>query len=490
MQCNDECCESRDGKRKWKTNALTAKSKEKSAKLNGDLTDEERKRPKHKPDVSDDKVIASQDNTTQEHNVENEEKVIVDDLIDEERKRPKPKPDVLDDKVITSQDNTDSITQASNVENAENGISDDLIDEERKRPKHKTNALDDKAITSQDTTQAHNEEDAENAIANDITDEGKKWPEHKPNVLDDKVITSHDDTYNITQASNVENEKNVIADNLFDEERKRPKDETSVLDDKMITSQDTAQAHDIKDAENIIIALKKKIKSLQIRLKKKRRPEEHNQLDKLLNDSIGSNEDYNSATSNETELSSYDEKDNDRYDQGRNQSTTTSHNLINDDDQEPSNSHDEGELHNGLENDTRTAMNESSYNEENNVSITNNDKEPGVEIDALINEENKISPTQNPTVQITNEIIDDKEKLNKNSVVDMDDLDEKIAQEPDEDESRSRSILTEPPSELGLDSLKDTAIDPTEELLNEEAIDDAGKFGRKRNFIRKRKKPH
>ena len=490
MQCNDECCESRDGKRKWKTNALAAKAKEKSGKLNSYLTGEERKRPKHKPDVLDDKVITSQDNTTQEYNVENVEKVIADDLIDGGSKPPKPKPVVLHDKVITSYDNTDSITQASNVENGENGILEDIIDEDRKRPTHKTDALDEKAITSQDnTTQANNEEDAENFIAYNLTDGGRKGPKYKSNVLDDKVTTSHDNTDNITQKSDVENEGND-ADNLFDKERKRPKGKTSVLDDKVTTSQDTAQAHNIEDAENVIATLKKKIESLQIRLKKKNRPKEHNQLDKLLNDSIESNEDYNSITSNETELSSYDEKDYDRYDQGKNESTTTSHDLINDDDQEPTNSQDEGELHNTLENDSRITLNESSYNEESNVSITNNDKEAGVEIDGLIKEENKINPTQSPTFQITNEIIDDKEKLNEKSVVDMDDLDEKTAQEPNEDESKSESIVNEPPSELELNSLKDSAIDPTEELLNEEAIYDAGKFGRKRNFIRKRKKPH
>lgn len=312
MQCNDECCESRDGKRKWKSNAMTAMMKEKFGKLN-----------------------------------------------------------------------------------------DDLIDEER------------------------------------------KWPKHKPNVLDDKVTASHDNT---------------------------------------------SQTNNVEDAENVIAALKKKIKSLQIRLKKKNQPEEHNQLDKLLNDSVESNEDYNSTTLNETELSSFDEKDNDRYDQGKNESTTTSPDLI-DDDQEPSN-FDEGVLYNELGNDTSTTMNESSYNEENNVSISNNDKEPGVENDALINEENKINTTQSPSVQIKNEVVDDKEKLNENPAIDMDDLGEKTAQESNEDERRSGNIETEPPSELGLYSLKDSAIDPTEELLDEEGIDDVGKFGRKRNLIRKQKKSH
>ena len=485
MQCNDECCESRDGKRKWKTNALISKAKEKSGKLNGDLAGEERKRPKPKPDVLDDKVIASEDSNT--HNAEK----AADELIDEERTPPKPEPDGLDDKVITSHDNTDSITQARYVENAENGSSEDIINEDKKRPTHKPNALDEKAITSQDnTTQENNDEDAENDIAYNSTDGERKWPKHKANVLDDKVTTSRQNTDNITQTNHVENEGNDRADNPYDEERKRPKDKTNVLDDKVIPSQDTTQAHNIEDAKNIIAALKKKIESLQIRLKKKNRPKEHNQLDTLLNDSIESNEDYNSTTSNETELSSYDEKDYDRYDQGKNESTTATQDLINDDDQEPTNSRDEEELHHALENDTRISLNESSYNEENNVSITNSAKEPGVEIDGLINGVNKINPTQSPTFRISNEIIDDKEKLNEISVVDMDDLDEKTAQEPNEDESRSGSIVNEPPSELGLSSLKDSAIDPTEELLNEEGIDDAGKFGGKRNFIRKRKKPH
>ena len=490
MQCNDECCESRDGKRKWKTNALTAKTKEKFGKVNDDLTDEERKRPKDKPNVLDDKVMESQENTTKAHNAEDAENAISGDLIDEERKRPKHKPDILDDKVKTSQNNTDSITQASKEENAENDISEDSIDDKRKRPTHKTNALGDKAITFQDnTTQAHYEEDAENVIVDNMTDEGRKRPKQKPNVLEDKVKAFHGNTENIAPASKVENEENVSGDNLFDEERKRPKDKPSVSDDKVITSQGSTQAHNVEDAENIIAALKKKIKSLQIRLKEKSRPEEHNQLDELLNDSIESNEDYNNSTVNKTELSSYYEKDNNRYDQGKNQSKAASYDLINDDDQEPSN-FDEGELHNALENSTRTTFNESSYNEENSPSITNNDKEPGVENDALISEENRIYPTQSSSVQITDEVIDDKEKLNKNPAFDIDDLEEKTAQESNEDDSRRENNETETPSELGLYSLKDSAIDPTEELLDEEAIDDADKFGRKRNLIRKHKKPH
>ena len=487
MQCNDECCESRNGKRKWKTNALTAKTKEKFGKVNDDLTDQERKLPKDKPNVLDDKVMESQENTTKAHNAEDAENVISDHLIDEERKGPKHKPDVLDDRVKTSQDNTDSITQASKEENAENGISENFIDEKRKRPTHKANALDDKAMTSQDnTTQAHYEEDAENVIVDDMTDEGRKRLQHKPDL---KVTASHGNTGNIAQASNVENEENVIGDNPFDEEQKRPKDKPSVSDDKVITSQGSTQAHNVEDVENIIAALKKKIKSLQIRLKNKSHAEEQNQLDKLLNDSIESNEVYNNTTVNETELPSYDEKDNDRYDQGKKQSTTTSHDLINDDDQEPSN-FDEGELHNALENNTRNTLNESSYNEENSASITNNDKEPGVENDALISEENRIYPTQSSSVQITDEVINDNEKSNKNPAIDIDDLDEKTAQESNEDESRSENNETEAPSELGLYSLKDSAIDPTEELLDEEAIDDASKFGRRRNLIREHKKPH
>lgn len=43
-----------------------------------------------------------------------------------------------------------------------------------------------------------------------------------------------------------------------------------------------------------------------------------------------------------------------------------------------------------LENNVRVILNESSYNEENSVSIINNDKEFGVEYDVLINDENRI----------------------------------------------------------------------------------------------------
>lgn len=43
-----------------------------------------------------------------------------------------------------------------------------------------------------------------------------------------------------------------------------------------------------------------------------------------------------------------------------------------------------------LENNIRVILNESSYSEENSVSIINNDKELGVEYDVLINDENRI----------------------------------------------------------------------------------------------------
>ena len=42
----------------------------------------------------------------------------------------------------------------------------------------------------------------------------------------------------------------------------------------------------------------------------------------------------------------------------------------------------------------------------------------------------------------------------------------------------------------GLLSLQDSALDPTEEILNEEGIDDVGNFGRKRNFIHRTKSSH
>lgn len=43
-----------------------------------------------------------------------------------------------------------------------------------------------------------------------------------------------------------------------------------------------------------------------------------------------------------------------------------------------------------MENNIRVILNESSYNEENSVSIINNDKELGIEYDVLINDENRI----------------------------------------------------------------------------------------------------
>jgi len=531
MQCNDECCESRDGKRKWKTKGLTDKTKEKFGSLNDDLIEEERKRPTDKPNFSDDKVVTFQDNTdntTRASNGENANNVISDDRIDEERKRPKHKPNALDDKVLTSQD---SIAQAYSVEDTENVIADDLIEKEWKRPTHKPNALDDKVLTSQDSiAQAYSVEGTKNVSGDDLIEKEWKRPTHKPNALDDKVLTSQDsiaqahsveDTKNVSgddliekewkrpthktnalgekvltsqdsiaQAHSVEDTENVIADDLIEKEWKRPSHKPNALGDKVIASKDNAtQAHTVEEAENIIAALKKTIKSLQIRLKEKIRPEVNSQLDKLLNDSVESNEDYNSTTLNKTELSSYKENINDKYGRGKNESTTTSHDLIDDDDQEPRNL-DKGGLNNALENDARTTMNKSSFNKESSASITNNGKEPGVEYDTLINEESEINPTLSPSVQITNEIIHDKEKLNKNLATDMEDHDEKNAQEANEEESRSGNNETEAPSELGLYSLRDSAIDPTEELLDEEAIDDVGKFGRKRNLIRKHKKSH
>ena len=347
--------------------------------------------------------------------------------------------------------------------------------------------MDDKVLTSQDSiAQAYSVEDTENVSGDGLIKKEWKRPTHKPNALDDKVLTSQD---SIAQAHSVEDTENVITDDLIEKEWKRPSHKPNALGDKVIVSQDNAtQAHTVEEAENIISALKKTIKSLEIRLKEKNRSKVNNQLDKLFNDSVESNEDYNSTTLNGTELSSYEENKKDKYDQGKNESTTTSHDLIDDYDQEPN--FDKGGLNNALENDARTTMNKSSFNEESSPSITNNGKEPGIEYDALINEESKINPIRSPSVQDTNEIIPDKEKLNKNLATDFDDHDEKTAQETNEDESRSGNNEIEAPSELGLYSLRDSAIDPTEELLDEEAIDDAGKFGRKRNLIRKHKKSH
>lgn len=274
---------------------------------------------------------------------------------------------------------------------------------------------------------------------------------------------------------------------LIEEERKRPKHEPDDLEDKAIDSQhNTTETHNTVETENVIAALKKKIKSLQIRLKKKTQPKQHNQLDKFTNDSIETNDDYYSTNSNKTELSSYDEKDNDRYEKERNESTTTAHDLI-DDDPEPS-SFDEEDSYNGLKNDTITTTNGSEYNQEESIVITNNDKEPGVQNDSPIGEENTIKTTQQPSVQVTNELFDEKEKSNKNASKGINELGDKVVEEGNMEEPKNVNSEIEPPSERGLYSLQDTAVDPTEELLDEEGIDDVGKFGRKRNLILKKKK--
>lgn len=279
-----------------------------------------------------------------------------------------------------------------------------------------------------------------------------------------------------------------LNDDLIEEERKQPKHEPDDLEDKAIDSQHkTTETHDNVEEENIIAALKKKIKSLQIRLKKKTQPKQHNHLDKFTNDSIETNDNYYSTNSNKTELSSYDEKDSDGYDQEKNESTTTAHDLINDD-PEPSSFDEEDSAYNGLKNDTSITTNGSEYNQEESIGITNNDKETGAQNDSPINEENTIKTTQRPSVQVTNELYDEKEKSKKNASSDINELGDKSVEEDNVKETKNVNSENDPPSERGLYSLQDSAIDPTEELLDEEGIDDVGKFGRKRNLILKKKK--
>lgn len=355
-----------------------------------------------------------------------------------------------------------------------------------------------------------------------------------------------------------------INDDLDEEERKRPKPEPDDLNGKAMDSPDntTGTHNNVEEAEDVIANLKKKIKTLQIRLKKKNQPKQHNQLDKLTTDSIETNDDY---TSDKTELLSYDEKDNDRYDQEKNQSTTTTHDLINDypepntldeedtnngptndtssilndkltsdsietnydynrtntnktellsydekgndrydqeknestttahdlinDDSGPRTLDDEEDTNNGPKNDTTTILNGSEYKQEDSIGITNNDNKPAVQNNSTINEENTIETAQHPSVQITNELFDEKKKPNKKTSVDTNEREDKIVEEGSMKETKSMNSEIDPPSERGLYSLQDSAIDPTEEMLDEEGIDDVGKFGRKRNLILKKKKP-
>ena len=275
---------------------------------------------------------------------------------------------------------------------------------------------------------------------------------------------------------------------LIEEETKETRNKSDDLDDKAKDSQhNTTETDNVEDEKIVIANLKKRIKSLQSRLKKKNQAKQHNRLDNLTNDSIESNDVYYRNTSHKTELSSYDENRNDLYRQERNKSTTNAHDLI-DDEPEPSTSDDEEVLYNETKNVTSTSVNGSEYNQEYSIALTNNVKEPGFRNGSLINEENTVKTTPQPSVQVTNELYDEKEKSIKNTSSDTDELGDKNAEEDDMKETKTADSESEPPSERGLYSLQDSAIDPTEELLDEEEIDDVGKFGRKRNMIFKKKK--
>lgn len=327
------------------------------------------------------------------------------------------------------------------------------IGDERKRPKQKPGDLDDihsKAIDLQhNTTETHT-----NAITammkgdfgkpNPVIDVERKRPKHKPGHLDDIYSKAIDLQHNITETHD--------------------------------------KVEDV-DTEYVIETLKKKIKKLQMRLKEKNQPKEHNHLIEM-NDSIDRNDDHFSASSNKTELSSYNEKDNDRHDQ---EFTTTTHDLI-DDDQE-TNELNEEESNIGPKNNSSTATNGSEHSQEDNTDIKLKDKELGVENDSQIYKDNTVNTAQRLSIQVKDGAIDEKAKSNKNAFVDIYEPEDKIIGESNKDENESENSKSEPLSEEDL-SLLDSAVDPTEELLDEEGIDDVGKFGRKRDVIRRKKKPH
>ena len=280
-----------------------------------------------------------------------------------------------------------------------------------------------------------------------------------------------------------------------DEERKETKLTPSDLEDKVVDSQrnNTETHNEAEDSTNVIEILQKKIKSLQRRLKKENEPHKLNFLDKI-NDSPEPKDDHVGIPSTKTELLSDDNKDNELE--------TTTHDLI-DDEQEPGGVHEDDTYRGPKLTDSNTTKNENTYSQEDGIghqeehignredsvanqenSISNQGESIANQLDSIGNQENNIGNRSTRK----GEKREKGEKVNKNVSINIYEPGNRMIEESLDDEREGEGSESEQLGERELFNLEDSAIDPTEEILDEEGIDDVGKFGRKRNVIHKKNK--
>ncbi|XP_022780795.1 uncharacterized protein LOC111322024 [Stylophora pistillata] len=323
-----------------------------------------------------------------------------------------------------------------------------------------------------------------------------------------------------------------------DDERNQTKFESNDSEDKDVDLQpNSTESHDkVNDSKNIIEDLKKKIKRLQRRLKKKHQPEKVDYFDDI-NDSPKPEVDHVINPPNKTEQSRDDDEEkqldaiahdltDDVHDPrdvpegnmhnkpeltktnitkkeithnpeesfGQKEKYTSS--LPDDDDNEEI-SLDNQRVKIGFQGDSISNQNDSI--EKKGISTENHDRKSTFRTidktsnlkyqnDYMVKErQNTMKTVQHANISVKEELINKEKTAKLHDPINVYEPGNTMTEESIDEEGEGDSSESELPGEQGLFSLQDSALDPTEEILDEEGIDDVGKFGRKRNLIHKKK---
>ena len=278
-------------------------------------------------------------------------------------------------------------------------------------------------------------------------------------------------------------------------------------------------------AENVIENIETNLNKLGVGFKKKNQPKRHNHFNKLHETTEKTNEHF-SVTINQTEnskLSPFHEKEGGVYDQKK----INTHDMI-DDDQEPSNS-DESAIKPKNDSSITEIISEDHLEENGKKSRVNGtDPVDQLENGSLGNDEDNIPHSQEISMREDDEetVGDGSHSINEPADGNTEPVD--ISSEPEDDISETGNedekgekpagdashsikepadsntepvdISSEPEDDISETvyedengdenerleddfSLKDSKKDPSDELLDEEGIDDLGKYGKKRNML-------
>ena len=330
-------------------------------------------------------------------------------------------------------------------------------------------------------------------------------------------------------------------DQLTSDERNHTKFGSSYSEDKDSDLQhNNAESHDKGDvSKNVIKSLTKKIKSLQRLLKKKYQPDKFDYFDDI-NDSTEPKDDHVINSLNKKEQS----HDNDE----ENELDAIAHDLI-DDKNEPrgvpvGNTLNRPELaEKNITNKEITYNHEESFGQKEkskgslqdddgneDISLENQGEKIGIQGDGTGNpgdsietkenrtgqhdsksgftktyktshleyqndymvkeRENAVKTIQHANISVEEEPINKGKTAKQHDPINVYEPGNRMIEESTDEEGEGDDSENEPPAEQGLLSLQDSALDPTEEILDEEGIDDVGNFGRKRNFIHRTKSSH